>query len=82
MASATNLASLIHDAIDDVTTTVERVHRSIAALPFDAIGQVTPLPHLAEEVRAAQGRSIGVVYDLVRRINRDVQALVTGPTAH
>ena len=78
MATSTNLATLIHDAIDEVTSTVERVHRSIAELPFEAIGQVASLPSAVNDVRAVQSRSIGAVYNLVRRINREVQGLVTG----
>ena len=77
MATTTTLAAFIHDTIDEVTTTVERVHRSIAELPFDAIGQVPPLRSAADEVRSLQGRSIGAVYALVRRINREVQHVVT-----
>ena len=81
MATPTNLVAVIHDAIDEVTTTVERIHRSIVDFPLDALRGVAPIKGAVDEVRSVQDRSIGAVYDLVRRINREVQELTTGAPA-
>ena len=78
MAIATNLVTTIHDAIDEVTTTIERIHQSIAELPLDALHRVGPLEGAVDEVQSVQRRSIGAVYDLVRKINREVQHFVQG----
>lgn len=78
MNTTTTLATTIHDAIDDVTTAVEGVHRSVADLPLDVLGAITPLQATLEEVRTIQTRSIAAVYDIVRSVNERVRHLTTG----
>jgi hypothetical protein len=73
-----SLVSTIHDAIDGVTTTVEEIHRSVADLPLEALGSITPLKDALDEVRAAQDRSIAAVYELIRTVNARVRRLTTG----
>jgi hypothetical protein len=72
------LATTIHDAINDVTTAVEDVHKSVADLPLDVLAGITPLKAALDEVRAAQARSIGALYDLVRKVNARVRRLTAG----
>jgi hypothetical protein len=78
MSATKNFASTIHDAIDEVTTTVEGVHKSIADLPFEALGTIPPLEKSLEDIRAAQARSIAAVYGLIRNVNRRVRQVTTG----
>jgi hypothetical protein len=71
------VAGSIHDAIDDVTTTVEEIHRSIAEVPLDLLAGFTPFTETIAEVRTVQAQSIGAVYDLIREVNDRVRRLTT-----
>ncbi len=64
-----DIAASIHATINDVTTAVEEIHRSIADAPLDVIGTIEPLERPIKEVRAVQDRSITAIYGLIRRIN-------------
>jgi hypothetical protein len=75
-ATARSLTATIHDLIDDVTSTVERVHLAIADLPLDVIDGVVLAEAAMDGVRAGQRHTIGSIYALVRRINREVQQLI------
>jgi hypothetical protein len=70
----------LREFIDRGATTVEQIHVSIANLPLDMIGQ---LPRLAEPMKAAkevQGRWIGQVYSLVRKVNGEVARFASDMT--
>jgi hypothetical protein len=69
------VAGSIHDAIDEVTTTVEEIHRSIADAPLDLLAGLTPFTATIAEVRTVQAQSIGAVYDLIREVNDRVRRL-------
>ena len=75
------LATRIHDAVDDVTTRVEGIHRSVADFPLDVLGGITPLEHTLDQVRSAQARSIHAVYQLIRTVNGRVRRMTTAPAA-
>ena len=62
MTTRKNLVATIHDAIDTVTTTVENVHKQVADVPLEVLGEITSLTDTLDEVRAAQARSIAAVY--------------------
>jgi hypothetical protein len=62
----------IRDAIDKGTTTVEEIHKSIADLPLRILEGSELLKGPAKEVRRAQDRTIGAIYDLIRSINHRV----------
>ena len=72
-----SLIRTIHDTIDEMTTTVEDIHRSVAAIPLDALDALAPVHGAIEEVRAVQDRSISAVYDTIRAVNRGVERLAT-----
>lgn len=79
MSAPKNLATRIHDAVDDVTTRVEGIHRSVADFPLEMLGGITPLEHTLDQVRAAQARSIGAIYQLIRTVNGQVRRVTSGP---
>jgi t-SNARE complex subunit (syntaxin) len=81
MTETQSLVSTIHDAIDEITTAVEDIHKSVAGVPIDVLKGLTPLDDAMEEARAVQTRSIGAVYELVRKINGRVRDLTTGEAA-
>jgi hypothetical protein len=78
MTTRKNLVTTIHDAIDTVATTVEDVHKQVADVPLEVLGEITSLTDTLDEVRAMQARSIAAVYGLVRAVNGGVRRLTTG----
>lgn len=81
MSAPKNLATRIHDVVDDVTTRVEGIHRSVADFPLEVLGGITPLDRALAQVRSAQARSIGALYHLIRTVNRRVRRMTTGPAS-
>ena len=76
MSAPKNLATRIHDVVDDVTTRVEGLHRSVADYPLEVLGgTITPLEQALDQVRSAQARSIAAVYELIRTVNGRVRRL-------
>ena len=68
----------VRDAIDKSVTTVEDIHKSIARLPFEALGESAFLRGPANEVRRLHDQAIGAVYGVIRRVNHRVGSLATG----
>ena len=64
------LKDLVQEAIDKGATSVEEVHRSIAALPFAVLERIEPLAEPARTMKDLQQQSIGFVYEAIRRLNR------------
>lgn len=69
------LAKLIQDSIDKGANTVEEVHKSIADLPLKMLEGNERLREPAKEVRHMQDRTIGAIYDLIRKVNEEVGTL-------
>jgi hypothetical protein len=76
-----SLAAAVHDAIDEVATAVEGIHKSVAEVPLDVLGEIEPLQGPVREVKYTQEQVIGAVYGLVRTINGQVRRLTTGEPA-
>lgn len=62
----------IEKTVDAGADRAEHIHKRIAALPFDVIGEAGPLEDAVKRVREIQDRSIHAVYQLVRDINHEV----------
>ena len=73
-----SLIELIEETVDEATTTVEEIHKSIAALPLKLMEESELLRKPAREVRRLQDRTIGAIYEVVRDANRRVAKLVSG----
>jgi hypothetical protein len=71
------LKDLIQEAVDRGATSVEQIHQYIADLPFEGMDRMGLLDPEAGELRASKTRSIGLVYDAIRRINREVGELLS-----
>ena len=82
MSAPKTLATRIHDVVDDVTTRVEGIHRSVADFPLEVLGGITsPIEQALDQVRHAQARSIAAVYQLIRTVNSRVRRMTTGPAS-
>lgn len=71
------LKDLVQQAIDRGATSVEAVHQQIAALPFEMLEKSGLLDDQKLRLREKQQRTIGTVYDAIRRINRQVGELIS-----
>src|SRR5580698_6957098 len=71
------LKDFIQEAIDRGATSVEQIHQHIAALPFDALEKSGLLRDDKLKLRERQHRTVGMVYDAIRRINREVGQLIS-----
>lgn len=72
---ASKLAKLVEQAVDDGARTVEEIHRSIASLPLDVLERLDLFDKTVKDVRKVQDASIGAIYDLIHKVNREVAAL-------
>jgi len=77
MSEIRSLAATLHDAVDDVATAVEDIHKAVADFPLDLLGELTPFKDTFAEVKATQDEAIAAAYGLVRRINDRVRQLTT-----
>ena len=69
------IQALVEDAVDNGATTVEEIHRAVAAAPLEVLGQVAPLADVATSAQDLTSRSIGAIYDTIRRVNEQVGVL-------
>ncbi len=81
MTDSRGIAAAVHDAIDEVTSAVEDIHKSIAGFPLDVLGEIAPLKDTVGQVKNTQAQTIAAVYGLVRRVNDRVRQLTTGADA-
>jgi hypothetical protein len=74
-AEARRIAHLVEQAIDDGADSVEKVHRSIANMPLDVLERLDLFKDTVKDVRKVQDTSIGAIYDLIHKVNREVGKL-------
>src|ERR1700756_3394846 len=71
------LKDFIQEAVDRGATSVEQIHQYIADLPFEALEKSGLMEEDKLRIREKKRRSIGVVYDAIRRINREIGQLIS-----
>lgn len=71
------LKDLVQEAVDRGATSVEQIHQSIADLPFEALDRMGLLDADGSGLRDTKTRTIGFVYDAIRRINQEVGELLS-----
>jgi hypothetical protein len=71
------LKDMIQEAIDRGATSVEQVHQYIAGLPFDALEKAGLLDDERYQLRSKQRHTIGMVYDAIRSINKQIGDLIS-----
>jgi hypothetical protein len=76
-AEARRLAHLVQQAIDEGADTAEEIHRSIANLPLDVLERLDLFEETVKDVRKVQDTSIGAIYALIHKVNREVGRLAT-----
>ena len=71
------LKDFVQEAIDRGATSVEAIHQYIAELPFEALESTGLLSEDKLKLRDRQRQTIGMVYDAIRRINREIGQLIS-----
>ena len=71
------LKDMIQEAIDRGASSVEQVHQYVAELPLDALEKAGLLDDERLKLKAKQRHTIGMVYDAIRRINREIGQLIS-----
>src|SRR4029450_1517929 len=69
---ARRIAPLVERAVDDGAESVEEIHRSIASMPLDVLERLDLFKETVKDVRKVQDSSIGAIYDLIHKVNREV----------
>jgi hypothetical protein len=55
----------------------EEIHKAIADLPLDVLERLDLFKETARNVRKIQDTSIGAIYDVIRKVDREVARLAT-----
>ncbi|WP_028079263.1 hypothetical protein [Solimonas soli] len=71
------LKDLVQQAVDRGASSVEAIHQHIAGLPFQVLEKSGLLDDDKLKLKEKQQRTIGAVYDAIRRINRQVGELIS-----
>jgi hypothetical protein len=67
--------ALVEEAIDHGASTVGEIHQAVAAAPLEILHNIEPLAGMAETAEELTHRTIGAVYDTIRRVNEQVGVL-------
>ncbi|HEX5362118.1 MAG TPA: hypothetical protein VFW49_13705 [Fluviicoccus sp.] len=71
------LKDLVQDAIDKGATTVEQIHKSIVDLPLSVLEKNGLLDVDSEKRDEMWNKSIGHVYEAIRRVNQEIGDLAS-----
>lgn len=71
------LKDLVQQAIDTGATSVEQIHKTIAALPLAVLEKQGLLDVDSEKRDELWDKSFGQVYDAIRRVNQEVGELAS-----
>jgi len=72
-----SLTEWIQETVDRTATSIEEIHKSIAAIPLDVMRHSGFFEQTADDVSELQDRSISAVYETVRDVNRRVAGLAS-----
>ena len=75
MSKLRKLKDLVQEAVDKGATSVEDVHKAIAALPLDVLEGIESLEEPAQSIKDVQQKTIGGVYDIIRKVNDKVSEI-------
>lgn len=71
------LKDIVQQAIERGATSVQQIHDYVSNLPFEALDRAGLLDERARALRDRHQRTVGMVYDAIRRINREVGQLIS-----
>ena len=71
------LKDMIQEAIDEGADSVEQIHQHIASLPFDALEKLGLFEEQAANLKDKHHKTVGLVYNAIRKINQEVGTLIS-----
>jgi hypothetical protein len=71
------LKDMIQQAVDRGASSVEQIHQYIADLPFEALEKSGLLEEDKMGLREKKTRTIGTVYNAIRKINQQIGDLIS-----
>lgn len=77
-AEIRRIADLVEREIDRGAKSVEEIHLQIAALPLDVLESLDVFEKTVKDVRKIQATSIGKVYDVIHKVNHEVNKIAKG----
>lgn len=66
------IRALVEEAVSAGATSVEEIHKAVAAAPLEVLAQVEPLSGPASTAQDLTTRSIGAVYETIRQVTEQV----------
>ncbi|HOC91404.1 MAG TPA: hypothetical protein PKH33_03435 [bacterium] len=69
MGTIRELKDLVQEFVDKGATSVEEIHLSIAKLPLEVLESIEGLEEPAKGIKDIQQKTIGGVYDIIRKVN-------------
>lgn len=72
MNTLIKIKDMVQDLVDKGATSVEEIHKSVADMPFDILKKIDPSQGAADSARNFHHDTIGEVYNLIRKINKEV----------
>ena len=77
MGDLRKLKDLVQEVVDKGAKSVEEVHLAIAALPLDVLEGIEGLEEPAKSIKEIQQKTIGGVYDIIRKVNTKVSEIAS-----
>ncbi|HEY0973908.1 MAG TPA: hypothetical protein VGE57_05395 [Solimonas sp.] len=71
------LKDIVQQAIERGATSVQQIHEYVGNLPFEALDRAGLLDDRVQGLREKHQRTVGTVYDAIRRINREIGQLIS-----
>ena len=72
MNTLMKIKDMVQDLVDKGATSVEEIHKSVADMPFDMLKKIDPTEGTADSARNLHHDTVGGVYNLIRKINKEV----------
>ena len=72
MGKLVGIVDFIQSTVEKGASSVEGVHRSLAAKPYEALKVIGPLDGVVSSVQKVQDQCIGGFYDLARALTHSV----------
>lgn len=69
------IRALVEEAVSNGASTVEEIHKSVAAAPLQALSGLDALSAPAATAEDLSNRSIGAVYETIRQVTEQVGIL-------
>ena len=78
MSRLLKIKNVVQEMIDQGITSVEQVHQTLADMPFEMMKKIESLEPAVTASESIRGKSVGGVYEIIRRINAELGKQASG----